>query len=100
MEQAVLEAQDLHTLPKLFRQWAIAPLLCLDELGELSGTDFARKNLTQLIDDRYGNRQPTLLAGNVSVSDIPGLIGLSAFDRLREVGGVIEFNWQSFRGMF
>ena len=74
-------------------------LLVIDELQDKFDTDYAQRNLTLIIDKRYGECKPTILVANCTPKQIIGLLGSSIYDRIKEGGGAIEFNWKSFRGV-
>jgi DNA replication protein DnaC len=73
-------------------------LLVVDEVQELATTDFARDTLTYILDCRYGRLVPTVLIANATEDGFKRIAGAAIVDRLREGGGVIVFDWPSFRG--
>lgn len=75
-----------------------APLLALDELGIKSLSDFDHDQLTGLIDFRYREGLPTLIATNATPRELPGMIGARAADRLREMNADIILKGDSQRG--
>ncbi|MCC7147149.1 MAG: ATP-binding protein [Phycisphaeraceae bacterium] len=85
------EALDVFTKPHL---------LVIDEIQEKPESDFEQRSLTLLIDIRYGDKKPTVLCGNVSAEPgkIQEMLSPSILDRSREGGGVLAFDWPSFRG--
>jgi DNA replication protein DnaC len=72
-------------------------LLVLDEYSEVSGTDYERETLTNLIDYRYGDKKSTVIISNTSVDRAPGEVGRSAWSRAEETGGIVVCDWPSYR---
>jgi len=50
-----------------------------------------------VVDLRYGDMKPTILIANTSVDNLAGVVGESVLDRCNELGGVLVFDWSSFR---
>ena len=73
-------------------------LLVLDEIQVRSSSDWENNMLTHLIDLRYDALKSTIMIGNVAKEALAESIGESIYSRLVETGGVVEFNWKSFRG--
>lgn len=74
-------------------------LLILDEVGMQFGSDAEKLILFDVLNDRYEQRQPTLMLSNLAPDAIKGYLGERIFDRLREDGGqLIVFDWASARG--
>lgn len=73
-------------------------LLVIDEVQELPEKDFSRDTLTYIVDCRYGRCVPTVLIANATEDAFKRIVGPAVIDRLREGGGVIVFDWPSFRG--
>lgn len=75
-------------------------LLILDEVGVQYGTDAERLLIFDILNERYENRQPTLLLSNLSIDEVKAYLGERIYDRLREDGGEsVIFEWDSHRGM-
>ena len=72
-------------------------LLVLDECQEKADTEWEQRSLTLILDKRYGDMKPTVLIANGNENDLPRILGRSASDRIQEGGGVLLFNWESFR---
>jgi len=68
---------------------ADAPLLALDEIGHGTGTEWERLQLFELIDCRYREGLPILVATNATTKTLPDLIGERLADRLQEVNAAI-----------
>ena len=74
------------------------PLLALDEIGMPEGGR-DREALFALIDARYRECRPTLLASNMKWQDMRESLGHRLYDRLRENGGqVVALDGESYRG--
>lgn len=72
-------------------------ILAIDEIGVQFGSDTERMYLTEIINDRYNYKKPTILIGNVRIEELSGIIGERPLDRFREGGKVIIFDWESHR---
>ena len=75
-----------------------APLLALDELGVKAASDFDHGELFTLIDYRYRQQLPTLVASNAGTSTFGALVGERVADRLRETGPTLVLTGDSLRG--
>lgn len=73
-------------------------LLIIDEVGVQFGTEAERTQLFGIIDDRYREQRPTILLTNLDVDGFREFIGARAFDRLKECGEWVAFDWDSYRG--
>ncbi|BEH49320.1 ATP-binding protein [Burkholderia pseudomallei] len=73
-------------------------LLTIDEIGTQYGTEGERTILFDVIDRRYRNLRPTILATNLDVKGMKEFLGDRSFDRLREGGIWVAFDWESYRG--
>lgn len=71
--------------------------LIIDEIHERSDSEFENRTLTHILDNRYANMKNTIVIGNFQTSELSQRLGASISSRLLETGGVIEFNWESFR---
>jgi len=72
-------------------------LLVIDEFSELTGSDYNKRTLTNLIDRRYRAMLPTIIISNTDPKNIAGEVGRSTYDRASESGGIVECNWTSYR---
>lgn len=81
---------------QLFDQYAQVPVLLLDELAAASteGTD---RVLFELLDTRYGDGRPTVIATNHPRNRLEDVLGERLFDRLREAATFLAFDWESAR---
>lgn len=73
-------------------------LLVMDEAHERGETEWEQRLLTYLIDCRYRELRDTLLITNQTRADFLTAIGASVASRITETGGVVECDWESFRG--
>lgn len=82
----------------LLQDLAECPLLALDELGLRAQSDFEAGALFELIDHRYSEQLPTLIASNVPRDQLPEAIGERVADRVQEVCTAITTSGVSQRG--
>ena len=73
-------------------------LLILDEVGVQYGTEAEQVNLFDIIDKRYRDLMPTILLTNQGKAGLKTFLGDRSFDRLREGGIWVPFDWASQRG--
>lgn len=73
-------------------------LLVLDEVGVQYGTEAEQVNLFDIIDKRYRALMPTILLTNQGKGGLKTFLGDRSFDRLREGGQWVVFDWESYRG--
>lgn len=73
-------------------------LLILDEVGVQYGTEAEQVNLFDIIDKRYRDLMPTILLTNQGKAGLKTFLGDRSFDRLREGGIWVPFDWTSQRG--
>jgi len=82
------EIIELYTKPNL---------LVIDEVGVQFGTDTERLYISEIINDRYEAMKPTILLGNVNLSELIEQLGDRPVDRFREGGKIVQFDWESHR---
>lgn len=73
-------------------------LLIVDEVGVTFGSDAERDQLFAVIDGRYRECLPTIYTTNLERDELPVALGERSFDRLRENGRWVAFDWESYRG--
>lgn len=73
-------------------------LLILDEIGVQYGTDAEQITLFDIIDKRYREMMPMILLTNQDTVGMRKFLGDRSFDRLREGGIWVQFDWPSHRG--
>jgi DNA replication protein DnaC len=81
----------------VFRRFTNTSLLVLDEVGVQAGTASELALLVNLIDARYSEKRPTILIGNLTVSELTATLGERVIDRFRQGGKVLVFDWPSRR---
>lgn len=102
------------------REMAGVAVLIVDEIGKGFDTPAMAKFVHDLWDARYGNERGTLLIANLGAAPVPvtgekdeadkwarwrasadkelaAVMGPSAYDRLREAGGLLYSDWESLR---
>lgn len=77
---------------------ASVDLLAIDEVGVQYGTEGEKVILFDIINRRYQDQMPTVLMTNQGVDGFKEYLGERAFDRLREAGRWVAFDWESHRG--
>ncbi|CAB3783315.1 ATP-binding protein [Pararobbsia alpina] len=75
-------------------------LLVIDEIGVQRGTEFEQTIMTDILNARYSNHMPTILATNYNKPNLDAVLGDRIADRLREVGKRVIFDWESCRGKY
>lgn len=73
-------------------------LLVIDEVGMQYGTEGEQVILFDVINRRYRDLRPTILLTNLGAKGMKEFLGERSFDRLREGGIWVAFDWESFRG--
>jgi DNA replication protein DnaC len=77
--------------------FARVDLLVLDEVGVQYGSKAELVMLTELIDERYSAKRPTIVVSNLGSAELIDMVGERAADRLAEHGVDLLFDWPSFR---
>lgn len=72
-------------------------LLVIDEIQVRGETDFEDRMLVHIFDMRYDAMKDTILIANLTETEFKESVGSSITDRLREIGGVVKCDWDSFR---
>jgi DNA replication protein DnaC len=73
-------------------------LLVLDEVNEIRRDREADHDaVVRIVDARYGECRPTVLITNLAPADMPGVLGGSILDRVKDRGALIECNWNNYR---
>jgi DNA replication protein DnaC len=78
-------------------QYSRPRLLVIDEVQERGATPWEDRLLTHLVDVRYREMRDTILIGNLDLESLRTEVGPSIVSRLIETGGVVQFDWPSFR---
>lgn len=72
--------------------------LAIDEVGKSLDTNYEQAQFFRLMDIRYRNLKPTLLATNLNKDKLVAYLGEAVVDRMREAGGVLlSFDWGTNR---
>ena len=74
-----------------------ADLLVIDEICSQYGSDNEKVIITELINRRYNQMLPTIIIGNITLSDATSYLGSRVIDRLKEDGQILIFDWDSHR---
>ncbi len=82
----------------ILRELAAVDLLVIDEVGVQYGTDGEKVILFDIINRRYQEQRPMVLLTNQGRDGLKSYLGDRAFDRLREAGRWVAFDWGSHRG--
>lgn len=72
-------------------------LLIIDEVGNQYGTEGEQVIMFDIINRRYRDMMPTILIANLGQKGLKEYLGDRSFDRLREGGIWVAFDWESFR---
>ncbi|MEW6563809.1 MAG: ATP-binding protein [Pseudomonadota bacterium] len=72
-------------------------LLVVDEIGVQFNTDTERTQFFSVIDGRYREQMPSLLLTNLDRDGLSAFLGERSFDRLREAGCWLAFDWEGWR---
>ncbi|WCM21392.1 ATP-binding protein [Paraburkholderia bryophila] len=74
-------------------------LLVIDEIGMQYGTEGEQVILFDVLNRRYRDLMPTILLTNLGAKGMKEFLGERSFDRLREGGIWVAFDWESHRGL-
>lgn len=85
------------TEERLIRQYARYDLLVIDALEEKSDSEWENRMLSHIVDKRYDDVKDTILISNETPTAFADNHGSSVADRIRETGGVVQCEWDSFR---
>lgn len=77
---------------------ASVDLLVIDEVGVQYGTEGEQVILFDVLNRRYRDLMPTIVLTNLGVKGMKESLGERSFDRLREGGVWVAFDWESYRG--
>ena len=73
-------------------------LLCIDEWQRAEALGAPTKmSILDILDHRYGAKRPTIIATNEMPDSWARTTDPSLVDRVRETGGTVECDWESFR---
>jgi len=92
------DRQARETEGEVIRELSKLDLLVINELGALFRTETEKRILFKVINRRYEDQLPTVIIGNVTRDEAKAILGLPAYDRLKEDGGqVLVLDWESYR---
>jgi DNA replication protein DnaC len=74
-----------------------AVFLVIDEAHVRGETKYEDDKLTHILDKRYDAMRATMLITNLEKKDFAAQLSPSVLNRMIEIGGGIECNWQSYR---
>lgn len=97
LNNELLDAQGLDSRTGAIKVFTSPYLLVIDEYHERFDTNFGFRNMNLIIDKRYGAMKPTIIIANCKQEAMLAILGPSVVDRVKEGGGLIEFDWPSFR---
>ena len=86
-----------HTEQSIMDKYVEPYLLVVNEIGLQFGSETEQNYFTEIIDDRLGAVKPTILIGNVNITQMEQLIGERIIDRFKDGGKSLVFNWPSYR---
>lgn len=89
--------KDGDTESQVIKSFIDPDILVIDEVGVQFGSDTERMYLTEIINDRYNHKKPTILLSNLNKNGLTEIIGERALDRFREGGKLFVFDWESYR---
>lgn len=92
------DRKSAQTETQVLKILASIDLLILDEVGVQYGTEAEQVSLFDIIDKRYRDLMPTILLTNQNRVGLKQFLGDRSFDRLREDGIWVKFDWASHRG--
>lgn len=81
----------------VIEDFANVDLLIIDEVGVQYRTEAERLLMFDIIDRRYRMRRPLLMLTNLNSPQLQTLLGERSYDRLRETGRWLCFDWDSYR---
>ena len=73
-------------------------LLVIDEVGVQYGTENEQMLMFDIINRRYRDSKPMILLTNLGTKGFSEYLTERSYDRLRENGKWISFEWESYRG--
>lgn len=88
------ETSELQVLENLGK----VGLLVIDEVGVQYGTDNEQMLMFDIINRRYRDSKPMILLTNLGTAGFSEYLTERSYDRLRENGKWVSFDWESYRG--
>lgn len=81
----------------VFRRWALAQVLVLDDLGAARSSENDVLRVSQLIDHRYRNELTTVFISNLQPEALRAAVGDRAYDRIRDDATQLVLSGESRR---
>lgn len=81
----------------IIEKYSNCALLVIDEIGSQYGSDTEKIIISEIINNRYNKILPTIVLGNVTLSEATEVIGQRAIDRIKHNGKILDFDWKSYR---
>lgn len=72
-------------------------VLIVDDVGAARGNDNDALRISELIDDRYNDRKPTIIVTNLKPEQLKSELGDRAYDRICEGGRIVVMTGESRR---
>ena len=95
---AMRDAQNLRqSLTGTMNQFTKSDLLIIDEIGLKGFTEYEFSLVSEIIDFRYTEKMPTILASNMNWQEIVSTLGDRVVSRIFESGGGLRFNNEDYR---
>lgn len=88
------EKSELEVLEIL----AKVSILIIDEVGVQYGTENEQMLMFDIINRRYRDSKPMILLTNLGTDGFKEFLTERSYDRLRENGKWVSFDWESYRG--
>lgn len=90
---------DTKSEDEIIRRLKAVDLLIIDEVGAQAGSDNERNIVFEIINGRYENVKPTIIISNYSINEVAEFISERSVDRITQGGAVLNFTWESQRGV-
>jgi DNA replication protein DnaC len=82
----------------VIRSFSEPDLLVVDEVGVQFGSDTEKLYLTEIINNRYERKMPTVLISNLNFEELEKSLGTRIIDRFFEgKSAILKFTWESYR---
>lgn len=95
--KATYKAASTETERSVLEDYSKPHLLVLDEIDRRSGNPWDDNLVFTLVNRRYNNMKGTVMISNFDPDEFKKKVDPSLADRARENGGIIHFNWKSYR---
>lgn len=78
------------------RGYILAPLLVIDELGRTASSEWDRRILFDILDQRYADMMSTIITSNLDHDQLAKLLGAPMLRRINATGGVLRCTWPAY----